>query len=78
MLHAIRSELRQYLLPKVRKVLREVFELDRCHFCRGIKGNTRGNENVIGGFIACDDCSESVRRAADAMYYDGYFTGDTE
>lgn len=31
---------------------------DRCQFCRGTKGNVRGNENVEpGGITACDDCS---------------------
>jgi len=30
---------------------------DDCQFCRGGKGNVKGNENVFAGVLVCDDCS---------------------
>lgn len=39
---------------------------DACQYCLGAKGNVRGNENIIGGVICCDDCSVLVQRAVDA------------
>ena len=32
-------------------------EGDNCQFCRGGKGNVKGNENVFAGVLVCDDCS---------------------
>jgi hypothetical protein len=29
---------------------------DNCEICLGAKGGVRGNENVIGGIVACDYC----------------------
>jgi hypothetical protein len=34
---------------------------DDCQFCRGAKGNVKGNENVFSGIVVCDDCSILVR-----------------
>lgn len=31
-------------------------EKDNCEVCRGDKGGTPGNENIINGWIACDYC----------------------
>lgn len=31
-------------------------EKDNCEVCRGEKGGTPGNENIINGWIACDYC----------------------
>ena len=39
---------------------------DNCQVCLGTKGGVRGNENRIGGLVACDYCSAdgSADRAA--------------
>jgi hypothetical protein len=29
---------------------------DNCEVCHGAKGGVRGNENRIGGLVACDYC----------------------
>lgn len=29
---------------------------DNCEVCKGEKGGTRGNENVIDGVVTCDYC----------------------
>jgi len=30
--------------------------IDNCEVCDGAKGGVRGNENRIGGLVACDYC----------------------
>jgi hypothetical protein len=30
--------------------------LDKCEICKGAKGGTPGNENIINGQIVCDYC----------------------
>lgn len=39
---------------------------DACQFCLGQKGGTPGNENIVGGVTACDDCTVLIHRVMDA------------
>lgn len=38
---------------------------DKCEFCRGTKGGVLGNENIIGGVIACDYCTALLMKIDD-------------
>lgn len=42
--------------------------LDECRFCLGAKGNVRGNENVVGTIVCCDDCGILVGQALKAAH----------
>lgn len=34
---------------------------DGCQVCLGVRGGTKGNENIVYGIVACDDCSVLLR-----------------
>lgn len=34
---------------------------DACERCHGERGGAPGNENVVGGWLLCDDCSVDLR-----------------
>jgi hypothetical protein len=52
------THVKKYGAPSA--TLQQEIPKDRCEFCRGEKGGTPGNENVVEGIVVCDFCTAKL------------------